>query len=220
MPRYSPSSSLVFSTLRALRFLYAGSVTFFSATMRRNSGFFIAVCMSEAMSAAVAPVPGSVETVRVGEAGVVQAQLGRPLVHLSDERRHRPAHVLGECVRRVVGGGNKRKFEELPHRERLACSQAKRVVHVRGGLRDRHLVVEVRPVEHHERDHDLGDARHRSAGRGLARPQRPPLRALEQPRGRSMSGAADEVTVGRAKSDAADLVGCEPRSHCGRGAAA
>jgi len=42
--------------------------------------------------------------VRVGESGVVQAQLGRLGVHLLDERRHRPAHVLRERIRRVING--------------------------------------------------------------------------------------------------------------------
>ncbi len=145
-------------------------------------------------------MPGCVQTVWVGEPGVVQAQLGRARVHLSDERRHRAAYVLGERICCVVGRGHERQFEELPHGERLACAQAKRVVHVRGGFRDRHFVVEVRSVEHHERDHDLGDARHRPAGRGPPSPQRASVSAFEQPCCRVDVGRADAARSGEPRA--------------------
>ena len=110
-----------------------------------------------------------------------------------------------------VSSSSLRTVRRSPVRRPVAVSGAV------GGLGHPHHLVEVPVLEHDERGHDLGGARHRPAHRGLARPQRAAVRSYER------AGTRGDVRprgcghlAGRAR-DSCDAVGAEPRGERGCG---
>ena len=98
---------------------------------------------------------------------------------------------------------------------RSPVAQASTVAGAVGSRGHPHDLVEVPVLEHHERGHDLGGARHRSAHRGLARPQRAAVRSYERAgaRGDVRPGGCGHLASGA--RDPCDAVGAEPRGERG-----
>ena len=116
-------------------------------------------------------VARGIEAVRIGEVGVLQAQVARLGVHAVDERRDVAGDVAGNGDRGVGARGQEEAIQQVAHRKRHARLQSHhRAIAGEEAIDvDGHHIVRIGRLGRHNRRHDLRDAGRRQTVVGVLR---------------------------------------------------